>query len=871
MNGGRAAEARKAPAPPVRVGGRHEAAEQEADGLARRLVEPGAALGLGPRAAPFGGSPGALPLPAGAPLPGALRARFEERLGAPLGGLRLHRGAEAAGAARAVGARAFHFAGNIVLGEHAPAPETAAGERLLAHEVAHALQPDAGRVLRRDGEAPPAEAARPPPPIQWGRDTTSNRVYVSVLGGGRRIAEVAAYVYGSEASTAALQAENPGASDPLPAGSVLRLAEGTLSEAARVALQAGLDSGTILRTPGIPDSLAGAEGAPVHRLTINGQPAEFTEPQFQALLRGWAFRLTIEANRVHGYLQGDLETRNWHEEGSNSLVRGISDLVGGVDLPEAAKWAGPIARADALIDRLRTTSPDAALVQEAAAELASLFGDHGRLHRAWRVYIEGTISGAEATAAGLEVVRDTCFAIEAGLAGAVIAPVAFAAAGTALAGAGVTGTAATVLATGAGIGAGAAGGGLLRGTLDVALPGMMADRPAEERFVHGFGTGALQGGLGAAGAFAAPGVAGALAPRLGITAGAVPTAGQALALRMATGAALGLPSGALSSGITNLGDFASGRISGEDYLLSILAGTALGGLGGGAFGALRVDGLYRSGGGTLGVFRGTPVMPRWMLAGPLSPLQPRWAPPPEFNRLAPGDLPPVPEGYGWARMNGVWEPVSLTGANRMELTLRVYGPDAAGRNNFNILTGRQLVQSSAVTQSSTFQGARNYPMTTADYVEPTTGRANIRGHNVDHADTITGAGVLDSTSDPLNYTPEPSWWGLYLRNFLVNRVIRPAQGGYRQMNFYGPNPRLTANGTPIPDGVYFVQTDQSGAAVRAWRIPFTAAGPTRSAQLPQFEVPVASVPPGLRSPTPSPGLGGAGSAAATAERREAPP
>jgi hypothetical protein len=644
----------------------------------------------------------------------------------------------------------------------------------------------------------------------------------------------------------------------------VRLAEGTLSEGAQSALRAGLDSGTILRTPGIPDSLAGTAGVAMRRMTLNGQAVEFTEPQFQALLRGWAFRFGIEANRVRGYLEGDLETRNWHEEGSNSLVRGISDLAGGVDLPEAGRWAGPIERARALVARLATDSPDAALVQEAAGELAELFGAYGELHHEWHVYIEGTIQGAGVTASRLETVRDTCFAIEAGLAGAVIAPVAFAAAGTALAGAGVTGTAATVLATGAGIGAGAAGGGLLRGTLDVALPGMMADRPAGERFVHGLGTGALQGGLGAAGAFAAPGVAAALAPRLGIAAGAVPTAGQALALRMATGAALGLPSGAVSAGVTNLGDVASGQMSGSDYLLSILAGTALGGLGGGLFGALRVDGLYRSGGGTLGVFRGTPVMPRWMLAGPLSPLQPRWAPPPEFNGLAPSELPPVPEGYGWARMNGVWEPVSLTGPNRMELTLRVYGPDAAGRNNYNILTGRQLVQSSAVTQQNTFQGARNYPMTPADYAEPTTGQGNIRGHNVDHADTVAGPGVLDSTGDALNYTPEPRWWGLYLRNWLVNRLIRPGGGGYRQINFYGPNPRLTANGTPIPDGVYFVQTDATGTAVRAWRIPFTAVGPTRSALLPQFEVPVSSVPAGLRSPAPATGLGGAGSATATA-------
>ena len=85
---------------------------------------------------------------------------------------------------------------------------------------------------------------------------------------------------------------------------------------------------------------------------------------------------------------------------------------------------------------------------------------------AWHDYIEGTISGAGKTASNLEAVRNTCFAIETGLAGAVVAPVAFAAAGGGL------------LGTTAAVGAGAVAGGTLRGTLEVALPGMQADKPS---------------------------------------------------------------------------------------------------------------------------------------------------------------------------------------------------------------------------------------------------------------------------------------------------------------------------------------------------------------------------------------------------------
>jgi hypothetical protein len=345
---------------------------------------------------------------------------------------------------------------------------------------------------------------------------------------------------------------------------------------------------------------------------------------------------------------------------------------------------------------------------------------------------------------------------------------------------------------------------------------------------------------------------------LGIAADVAPTAAQRLLLNISTGAVIGAPSGAVATALTNAEPYFAGKISTLEYLESIGIGAAGGAAGGALFGTHPINGLYRSGGSPL-PFSGEPVIPAWMLAGPYSPLQAGWRPPAEFNALSPSELPPLPEGYGWARINDVWHPISLTGPNRLTLGLRTYGPNAAGRTNYNIVSGRQLVQSSAVTRSPTYQGGRQYPMTTADYAEPS-GQPWIRGHNIDYADTIDTPRAADSNIDPLNYTPEPSWWGLSLRNYIVNRIIRPANGGYRQMNFYGTSPRVTANGTPIPDGVYFVQT-QNGVVVRAWRIPFTTSGSSLSAQLPQFEIPLTQVPSALLGSPPPPAISGAGAAA----------
>jgi hypothetical protein len=65
---------------------------------------------------------------------------MERAFGRELGSVRLHEGALAERSAEAINAVAYTFGNRIVFGAGAFAPTTAAGRRLLAHEIAHVVQ-----------------------------------------------------------------------------------------------------------------------------------------------------------------------------------------------------------------------------------------------------------------------------------------------------------------------------------------------------------------------------------------------------------------------------------------------------------------------------------------------------------------------------------------------------------------------------------------------------------------------------------------------------------------------------------------------------------------------------------------------------------
>ncbi len=81
----------------------------------------------------------------GSSLPAATRAGMEARFGADFGGVRLHTGAAAADSAQSVQARAYTVGDDVVLGAGVD-PNSASGEKTLAHELTHVLQQRSGDV-----------------------------------------------------------------------------------------------------------------------------------------------------------------------------------------------------------------------------------------------------------------------------------------------------------------------------------------------------------------------------------------------------------------------------------------------------------------------------------------------------------------------------------------------------------------------------------------------------------------------------------------------------------------------------------------------------------------------------------------------------
>jgi len=84
----------------------------------------------------------------GEPLPSPSRAFFQSRFGSEIGNAVLHTGPAAADSARALDARAYTVGRHIVFAEGEFAPSTAAGSRLLAHELTHVKQQAGASVPR---------------------------------------------------------------------------------------------------------------------------------------------------------------------------------------------------------------------------------------------------------------------------------------------------------------------------------------------------------------------------------------------------------------------------------------------------------------------------------------------------------------------------------------------------------------------------------------------------------------------------------------------------------------------------------------------------------------------------------------------------
>jgi hypothetical protein len=86
----------------------------------------------------------------GQPLDAHTRSFFEPRLGYDLSNVRVHTDSRAGESARAVAAKAYTLGNNIVFGRGQYSPNSEAGKKLIAHELAHVTQTGSSSNIRRD-------------------------------------------------------------------------------------------------------------------------------------------------------------------------------------------------------------------------------------------------------------------------------------------------------------------------------------------------------------------------------------------------------------------------------------------------------------------------------------------------------------------------------------------------------------------------------------------------------------------------------------------------------------------------------------------------------------------------------------------------
>jgi hypothetical protein len=150
------------PQKPKLLGAHDHAQEREAHTIADRVAPPAAQT---PVPAGSKSEPSELAPPivnnelqrAGRPLDNSTRAFFEPHFGKDFSSVRIHADRSAGESASAVGARALAAGDHLVFGDGEYNPATSAGRGLIAHELAHSLQPH--DAIRRQPLAPPATAS----------------------------------------------------------------------------------------------------------------------------------------------------------------------------------------------------------------------------------------------------------------------------------------------------------------------------------------------------------------------------------------------------------------------------------------------------------------------------------------------------------------------------------------------------------------------------------------------------------------------------------------------------------------------------------------------------------------------------------------
>ncbi len=118
----------------------------------------------------------------GQSLPQSARTIFEPRFGHDFSDVRVHTDASAAASARELGAEAYTLGQDIVFGAGRYAPHTAAGQRLLAHELVHTVQQSGGRPLPTGAVVVPTARASGAAAISRAPDPRVQRGLLDELG-----------------------------------------------------------------------------------------------------------------------------------------------------------------------------------------------------------------------------------------------------------------------------------------------------------------------------------------------------------------------------------------------------------------------------------------------------------------------------------------------------------------------------------------------------------------------------------------------------------------------------------------------------------------------------------------------------------------
>lgn len=180
-----------------------------------------------------------------------------------------------------------------------------------------------------------------------------------------------------------------------------------------------------------------------------------------------------------------------------------------------------------------------------------------------------------------------------------------------------------------------------------------------------------------------------------------------------------------------------------------------------------------------------------------------------FHALPLKVLPPLPRGHQWIWQAGIYSIIKDKHAPNHEFTFVLYGPgfDPTPYINFLCLVDNKLAYSLAKTKSNNHPGKCHFPVTGNnfhvlgfDYNQPRMFKNHVRGHAIDHQDTIIRAGFANSSMDTRNYLPEPPFrgWGLDFRNKKIKQLRDNGGGYYSQINDYDEANIRTVSGIAVP-------------------------------------------------------------------------